>query len=93
MTRLRWLERTVGNKRLQNLVMQLRKVCNHPALFHDRRFDGAMSSDSDKHALLATSGKMLLLNRLLFGEKGLFATGHKVILFSQCESPASLNCD
>lgn len=29
---------------------------------------------------------MLLLNRLLFGPAGLFATGHKVILFSQCAS-------
>ncbi|KAJ7906777.1 SNF2 family DNA-dependent ATPase, partial [Mycena leptocephala] len=79
----------VNNMKLQNTVMQLRKVCSHPFLF--------ARPDDDKWALgrapltpallaareaelLGASGKMLLLDRLL-GE--LFRRGHKVLLFSQ----------
>ncbi|KAJ7155165.1 SNF2 family DNA-dependent ATPase, partial [Mycena filopes] len=79
----------VNNMKLQNTVMQLRKVCSHPFLF--------ARPDDDKWALgrapptpevlaareaelVGASGKMLLLDRLL-GE--LFRRGHKVLLFSQ----------
>lgn len=75
----------LANRHLSNAIMNLRKIVNHPALFHDRPLGDSSDVDLDKHSLLASSGKMLLLNRLLFGEKGLFATGHKVVLFSQCE--------
>lgn len=67
--------------KLQNLVMQLRKVCNHPWLF-DWPIDPKTGSPMVNEDLINSSGKMLLLNRLL---GGLFKDGHKVLLFSQCE--------
>ncbi|ORX79706.1 hypothetical protein K493DRAFT_243417, partial [Basidiobolus meristosporus CBS 931.73] len=72
----------VGNKkgsknRLMNIVMQLRKCCNHPYLF-----DGAEPGPpftTDEH-LVDNSGKMLVLDRLLARLK---AQGSRVLLFSQ----------
>jgi SWI/SNF-related matrix-associated actin-dependent regulator of chromatin subfamily A member 5 len=71
-----------GNKResktrLHNIVMQLRKCCNHPYLF-----DGAEAGPpytTDKH-IVENSGKLVLLDQLL--EK-LKAQGSRVLLFSQ----------
>ncbi|RXK37295.1 helicase [Tremella mesenterica] len=68
----------VNNMRLQNLVMQLRKISSHPFLFDwpvDDNNELVVNED-----LVNASGKMLLLNRLL---DELFKTGHKVLLFSQ----------
>nr|XP_018266547.1 helicase [Kwoniella dejecticola CBS 10117]OBR88705.1 helicase [Kwoniella dejecticola CBS 10117] len=71
--------KSVNNMRLQNIVMQLRKISSHPFLF-----DWPVDSNTNEYVvnqeLVNASGKMLLLNRLL-GE--LFARGHKVLLFSQ----------
>ncbi|KAJ7331395.1 SNF2 family DNA-dependent ATPase [Mycena albidolilacea] len=79
----------VNNMKLQNTVMQLRKVCSHPFLFA-RPDDDSWSLGrapptpallaARETELLGASGKMLLLDRLL-GE--LFRRGHKVLLFSQ----------
>ncbi|KAJ7899243.1 SNF2 family N-terminal domain-containing protein, partial [Mycena olivaceomarginata] len=79
----------VNNMKLQNTVMQLRKVCSHPFLFA-RPDDDSWSLGrapptpallaAREAELLGASGKMLLLDRLL-GE--LFRRGHKVLLFSQ----------
>ncbi|KAK4701965.1 ATP-dependent DNA helicase, partial [Phenoliferia sp. Uapishka_3] len=63
------------NRTLQNACMQLRKSALHPFLF-----DAEMEWDVDDKRLLESSGKMLLLNRLL---GGLFEGGHKVLIFSQ----------
>jgi ATP-dependent DNA helicase len=63
---------------LQNLIMQLRKVCNHPYLF-----DYPVDSEGNfivSEELVKSSGKMMLLDRLL---PALIAQGHKVLLFSQ----------
>ncbi|QPG73854.1 hypothetical protein FOA43_001169 [Brettanomyces nanus] len=63
--------------RLLNIVMQLRKCCNHPYLF-----DGAEPGppySNDEH-LVYNSGKMLVLDRLL---KRLKAQGSRVLIFSQ----------
>ncbi|KAL8280639.1 hypothetical protein RQP46_006962 [Phenoliferia psychrophenolica] len=65
----------VNNMTLQNACMQLRKSALHPFLF-----DAEMEWDVDDKRLLESSGKMLLLNRLLLG---LFEGGHKVLIFSQ----------
>ena len=69
----------VNNMKLQNTVMQLRKVCSHPFLF-----DWPVDPDSRQpivdENLVNASGKMMLLERLL---DELFARGHKVLLFSQ----------
>lgn len=72
----------MGNKkesktRLHNIVMQLRKCCNHPYLF-----DGAEPGPpytTDQH-LVDNSGKLVLLDQLL---ERLKAQGSRVLLFSQ----------
>ncbi|KAI9487236.1 MAG: SNF2 family N-terminal domain-containing protein [Benjaminiella poitrasii] len=71
--------RQVNGLHLQNLVMQLRKVCNHPFLF-DWPIDPATNTHVVSNDLAAQSGKVLLLDRLL---TGLFDRGHKVLVFSQ----------
>ncbi|KAF8182435.1 SNF2 family N-terminal domain-containing protein [Mycena galopus ATCC 62051] len=84
----RGTQKHVNNMKLQNTVMQLRKVCSHPFLFASPDDDVWASRLPPTPALLAAreaellgaSGKMLLLDRLL-GE--LFRRGHKVLLFSQ----------
>ncbi|KAK3275497.1 hypothetical protein CYMTET_16377 [Cymbomonas tetramitiformis] len=62
--------------RLQNIAMQLRKICNHPYLFIDEEEEDLLS-DEDR---IRASGKFELLRRLLAKLK---ATGHRVLLFSQ----------
>jgi SWI/SNF-related matrix-associated actin-dependent regulator of chromatin subfamily A member 5 len=60
-----------------NIVMQLRKCCNHPYLFpsvEDRTLDPL-----GEHLYL-NSGKMVLLDKLLRRMKQL---GHRVLIFSQ----------
>lgn len=75
--------KSVNQMKLQNVVMQLRKVCNHPWLF-DWPIDPLTGEYSVGDGLISSSGKMLLLDKLL---KGLFERDHKVLIFSQCESP------
>jgi len=63
--------------RLLNILMQLRKVCNHPYLFQGAEpgppyFDGPH--------LWENSGKMILLDKLL---KKLKKNGDRVLIFSQ----------
>jgi len=65
--------------KLQNTVMQLRKVCSHPFLF-DWPSDSVTRQHVVDEQLVNASGKMMVLDRLL-GE--LFKRGHKVLLFSQ----------
>lgn len=63
--------------RLLNVLMQLRKVCNHPYLF-----EGAEQGPpySDGPHLWENSGKMSLLHKLL---PKLKAQGSRVLIFSQ----------
>ena len=64
-------------KSLLNLLMQLRKCCDHPFLF-----DGA-EDDPDETSLeelVGASGKLRVLDRLLLK---LHAGGHRVVLCSQ----------
>lgn len=72
-------QKSVNQMKLLNIVMQLRKVCNHPWLF-DWPIDPASGEYLVGEGLVSASGKMLLLDRLL---KGLFDRGHKVLVFSQ----------
>ena len=69
----------INNLKLQNTVMQLRKVCSHPFLF-----DWPIDPDTNElvlnEELVTASGKMMVLERLL---DELFSRGHKVLLFSQ----------
>jgi SNF2 family DNA or RNA helicase len=69
--------RKESKTRLQNIVMQLRKCCNHPYLF-----DGAEPGPpytTDEH-LVENAGKMVILDKLLTRSK---AQGSRVLLFSQ----------
>ncbi|KAJ1817125.1 chromatin remodeling complex Adenosinetriphosphatase [Coemansia sp. RSA 2598] len=66
-----------GKTRLLNIVMQLRKCCNHPYLF-----DGAEPGPpytTDEH-LVFNAGKMAVLDKLL---KRLKEQGSRVLIFSQ----------
>lgn len=63
-------------KKLSSLLMQLRKCANHPYLFPGAEEDPSTIGDD----IVASSGKMQLLDRLLFK---LQSTGHRVVLFSQ----------
>ncbi|KAJ2719004.1 chromatin remodeling complex Adenosinetriphosphatase [Coemansia sp. Benny D115] len=66
-----------GKTRLLNIVMQLRKCCNHPYLF-----DGAEPGPpytTDEH-LVYNAGKMIVLDKLL---KRLKEQGSRVLIFSQ----------
>lgn len=66
-----------GTTRLLNIVMQLRKCCNHPYLF-----DGAEPGPpytTDQH-LVDNAAKMAVLDKLLARLK---ANGSRVLLFSQ----------
>ena len=60
-----------------NIVMQLRKCCNHPYLFPGVE-DRALNPLGDH--LFTSCGKMVLLNKLL---RKMFEKGHRVLLFSQ----------
>ncbi|KAI8145196.1 SNF2 family N-terminal domain-containing protein [Fennellomyces sp. T-0311] len=71
------LSKREGKTRLLNIVMQLRKCCNHPYLF-----DGAEPGPpytTEQH-IVDNSGKMIVLDRLLSRLK---AQGSRVLLFSQ----------
>ena len=66
-----------GKTRLLNIVMQLRKCCNHPYLF-----DGAEPGPpytTDEH-LVDNAGKMKVLDKLL---KNYQEKGSRVLIFSQ----------
>ncbi|KAH8927060.1 hypothetical protein BT69DRAFT_1214373 [Atractiella rhizophila] len=79
---LKKAKKEINNLKLQNVVMQLRKICNHPWLMDwPKDPDTGLPSMSDD--LVNASGKMFLLDRLL---ERLFAQNHKVLLFSQFTS-------
>ncbi|KAI1081575.1 SNF2 family N-terminal domain-containing protein [Whalleya microplaca] len=68
----------IADKKLGNSLMQLRLVCNSPHNFYNPwAFDSNVPVDE---SIVTSSGKMLLLDRLLHD---LFARGHKVLIFSQ----------
>ncbi|KFY23854.1 hypothetical protein V493_05588 [Pseudogymnoascus sp. VKM F-4281 (FW-2241)] len=75
---LEMAKREIATKKLGNPLMQLRLVCNSPHNFYN-----PWSADSKipiDESLVSSSGKMLLLDRLL---GALFAANHKVLIFSQ----------
>ena len=63
----------VGKKALMNMMMQKRKICDHPYLFLDGSFD------VDEN-LMRASGKFELLDRIL---PKLIVAGHRILLFTQ----------
>nr|XP_009939885.1 PREDICTED: lymphoid-specific helicase [Opisthocomus hoazin] len=67
------------NLKLQNIIMLLRKCCNHPYLI-EYPLDPATQQFKVDEDLVKNSGKFLLLDRML---PELKKRGHKVLLFSQ----------
>ncbi|NXJ05916.1 HELLS helicase, partial [Odontophorus gujanensis] len=67
------------NLKLQNIMMLLRKCCNHPYLI-EYPLDPATQQFKVDENLVKNSGKFLLLDRML---PELKKRGHKVLMFSQ----------
>lgn len=63
--------------RLLNIVMQLRKCCNHPYLFEGA--EPGPPYTTDEH-LIDNAGKMVMLDKILTRMKG---QGSRVLIFSQ----------
>ncbi|KAK9495073.1 SNF2 family N-terminal domain-containing protein [Lipomyces doorenjongii] len=72
--------KAVNNKKLQNLIMQLRLACDSPHLFYTPWDDAQSNVDLPNESIVNDSGKMLLMDRLM---PELFKRGHKVLVFSQ----------
>ncbi|KAH8172211.1 lymphocyte-specific helicase [Sarocladium implicatum] len=71
-------KKQIAAKKLGNPMAQQRLVCNSPHNFYN---PWAVSTDLPvDESIVTSSGKMLLLDRLL---PKLFSNGHKVLLFSQ----------
>lgn len=68
-----------GARGLSNMIMQLRKLCNHPFVFDE--VENQMNPANVSNDLLwRTAGKFELLDRILPKYK---ATGHRVLMFFQ----------
>lgn len=68
---------------LLNIMMELKKVSNHPYMFpgaEERVLGGSMRREDQIKGLIASSGKMMLLDQLLSKLK---KDGHRVLIFSQ----------
>ncbi|KAJ1958911.1 ATP-dependent DNA helicase Snf21, partial [Dipsacomyces acuminosporus] len=64
---------------LNNTIMQLRKICNHPFVYDE--VEGRINpSRTNNNLLYRTAGKFELLDRVL---AKLLATNHKVLIFFQ----------
>ncbi|RQM07216.1 hypothetical protein DH86_00000907 [Scytalidium sp. 3C] len=68
-----------GARGLSNMIMQLRKLCNHPFVF-DEVENQMNPSNTSNDLLWRTSGKFELLDRILPKYQ---ATGHRVLMFFQ----------
>uniref|UniRef100_A0A8C8D225 Proliferation-associated SNF2-like protein n=1 Tax=Oncorhynchus tshawytscha TaxID=74940 RepID=A0A8C8D225_ONCTS len=70
------------NLKLQNILMLLKRCCNHPYLI-EYPLDPATQEFKIDEQLVQTSGKFLILDRML---PELKKRGHKVLIFSQMTS-------
>lgn len=77
-------QRGASISKLNNVLMQMRKNCNHPDLITSALDPSPMFPSAAE--LVEQCGKMQLLDRLL---KPLKARGHKVLIFSQVRAPAA----
>ncbi|CAG8436971.1 6239_t:CDS:10 [Funneliformis caledonium] len=67
-----------GIKGLNNTIMQLRKICNHPFVFDEVEKD--VNGSNNNHLLYRVSGKFELLDRIL---PKFYTTNHRVLIFFQ----------
>ncbi|XVE78963.1 hypothetical protein DITRI_Ditri14bG0020600 [Diplodiscus trichospermus] len=69
---------------LLNIVVELKKCCNHPFLFesadHGYGGDASMNDSSKLERIILSSGKLVILDKLLVR---LYETKHRVLIFSQ----------
>ncbi|KAI9297913.1 hypothetical protein K502DRAFT_287160 [Neoconidiobolus thromboides FSU 785] len=72
----------VTSRSLNNTIMQLRKVCNHPFVFREVE-DEINPRYENGEILYRVSGKFELLDRIL---PKFFKTGHRVLIFFQMTS-------
>ncbi|XP_034754740.1 lymphoid-specific helicase isoform X2 [Etheostoma cragini] len=77
------------NLKLQNILMLLKKCCNHPYLL-EYPLDPATQEFKIDEQLVQSSGKFLILDRLLLALK---KRGHKVLIFSQMTTILDLLMD
>nr|XP_054516333.1 lymphoid-specific helicase isoform X3 [Pan troglodytes] len=77
------------NLKLQNIMMLLRKCCNHPYLI-EYPIDPVTQEFKIDEELITNSGKFLILDRML---PELKKRGHKVLLFSQMTSMLDILMD
>lgn len=81
-----FLMQGVSSKRnipnLMNVLMEIRKVCNHPFLIQgaEERLTKGMDRDELMEFMIKCSSKLLLVDKLF---KELRANGHRVLVFSQ----------
>lgn len=71
------------NASLLNIMMELKKISNHPYMFpgvEERVLAGSTRREDHIKGLITSSGKMMLLDGLLTKMK---ADGHRVLIFSQ----------
>ncbi|KAJ9484158.1 hypothetical protein VN97_g9232 [Penicillium thymicola] len=74
---LKLAKKEIGQKKMQNPVLQARLACNSPHNFYWPWMDESSTVDE---TLVSASGKMLLLDRLV---SCLLKKGHKILIFSQ----------
>ncbi|KLJ08333.1 hypothetical protein EMPG_16239 [Blastomyces silverae] len=77
-------KKEIASKKLQNPVMQARLACNSPHNFYWPWDDDPSHIDE---SLITSSGKMLLLDRLI---PCLMSKGHKILIFSQFKTQLDL---
>ncbi|KAL1216926.1 Protein CHROMATIN REMODELING 5 [Cardamine amara subsp. amara] len=67
---------------LLNIVVELKKCCNHPFLFEsaDHGYGGDINDNTKLDKIILSSGKLVILDKLLVR---LRATKHRVLIFSQ----------
>ncbi|KIW02331.1 uncharacterized protein PV09_06476 [Verruconis gallopava] len=82
-------KKQIGQKKLQNPIMQLRLCCDSPYNFFNPFLLEGQNGEAGEpdETLITTSGKMMLLDSLL---PALFKDGHKVLIFSQFKTQLDL---
>ncbi|KAH9051105.1 hypothetical protein EDB83DRAFT_2676511 [Lactarius deliciosus] len=53
----------INNMHLQNVLMQLRKVCSHPILFEGHMHQHVMDEDEDRRSVISDAELDMLLDR------------------------------
>merc|ERR1719394_2216931 len=75
-----WVDMTKKKTSLLNILMQLRKTCNHSELMQEVDFTAKQSTQDRLQQLIYGSGKLVLLDKLLTRFK---EAGDRVLIFSQ----------